>query len=87
MVVNSVSHFLILNFVSLRKYSKTAEPIDVSFSLENTIKPSITFEEIHLLWTFETDTGATYSNNVLFKANIPDEGKPNYNLPSLICKF
>lgn len=34
------------------------EPIDISFTLENTIKPPITFEDVHLLWTFQPDSVA-----------------------------
>lgn len=41
-----------------------AEPIEISFTLENTIKPSITFEDINLLWTFTKDNGDVETNAV-----------------------
>lgn len=40
------------------------EPIEISFTLENTIKPSITFEEINLLWTFTKENGDVETNAV-----------------------
>lgn len=54
------------------------EPIDVSFTLENTIKPPITFEDIHLLWTFHSDDGTdvAISNAPLFGANGDTEAAP-----------
>lgn len=42
------------------------EPIEISFALENTIKPSITFEDIHLLWTFQREGQEPVSNSALF---------------------
>lgn len=44
----------------------TLEPIEIRLALENTIKPSITFEDIHLLWTFEYDEQRSVSNTALF---------------------
>lgn len=41
-----------------------AEPIEISFTLENTIKPSITFEDINLLWTFTKENGEVETNAV-----------------------
>ncbi|KAG4074060.1 hypothetical protein HA402_014265 [Bradysia odoriphaga] len=40
------------------------EPIEVSFTLENTIRPSITFEDINLLWTFTKENGEVNTNVV-----------------------
>lgn len=56
------------------------EPIDVSFTLENTIKPPITFEDVHLLWTFHADasdgSATVISNAPLFGANGGLEAAP-----------
>lgn len=49
------------------------EPIEISFALENTIKPSIIFEDINLLWTFTTDTGETFTNLNLFNNDVTIE--------------
>lgn len=43
------------------------EPIEISFELENPIKPSIVFENIYLLWEFKKDSGELFSNRNLFK--------------------
>ncbi|KAJ6641577.1 Trafficking protein particle complex subunit 8 [Pseudolycoriella hygida] len=40
------------------------EPIEISFVLENTIKPSITFEDINLLWTFTKENGEVETNAI-----------------------
>lgn len=60
-----------------RTYFKTIffpEPIEISFALENTIKPSVTFEDIHLLWEFTSENGDIYTNHNLFKAEVNTEG-------------
>lgn len=57
------------------------EPIEISFALENTIKPSITFEDIHLLWEFTNESGQTFSNQSLFTSlKNTDEGNQIYNI-------
>lgn len=57
------------------------EPIEISFALENTIKPSIIFEDINLLWTFTTDTGHTFTNLNLFKNDVTNEERESiYNI-------
>jgi trafficking protein particle complex subunit 8 len=43
------------------------EPIDISFVLENPIKPAIMFESITLLWEFKKDSGELFSNRNFFK--------------------
>lgn len=43
------------------------EPIHISFTLENPIKPSILFEHITLLWEFKKDNGELFSNRNFFK--------------------
>lgn len=70
-------HGGMLMFVSLFQYLFTIsilEPIEISFALENTIKPSIMFEGIHLLWTFQTESGVNVSNSILFKSEVSTEG-------------
>lgn len=42
------------------------EPINIAFTLENPIKPSIIFESVTLIWEFKRDTGEMYSNRTLF---------------------
>lgn len=49
------------------------EPIEISFALENTIKPSITFEDINLLWTFTSPNGEIVTNANLFKSDVSNE--------------
>lgn len=57
------------------------EPIEISFALENTIKPSITFDEINLLWTFTNQNGDTFTNKALFKNDIgTDDRNSIYNI-------
>lgn len=51
------------------------EPIEISFALENTIKPSITFEDIHLLWEFTSENGDIFTNKNLFKTDVDADGK------------
>lgn len=59
---------------TLNKHSfDFAEPIEISFALENTIKPSITFEDINLLWTFTSEYGETFTNMNLFKSDVSNE--------------
>lgn len=50
------------------------EPIEISFILENTIKPQIIFEEINLLWEFvpDADDKPRVSNQSLFKVTGVD---------------
>ncbi|XP_063702999.1 trafficking protein particle complex subunit 8 [Culicoides brevitarsis] len=45
------------------------EPVEICFTLENTIKPQIIFEEIHLLWEFVSDNEdkCRVTNKNLFK--------------------
>jgi tetratricopeptide (TPR) repeat protein len=38
------------------------EPIEISFVLENPIKPSILFEDVCLLWEFKKESGEMFSN-------------------------
>lgn len=52
-----------------------AEPIEISFALENTIKPAITFEDINLLWTFTYSNGETFTNANLFKSDVSNEDR------------
>lgn len=49
------------------------EPIEISFALENTIKPTIIFEDIQLLWSFTNEHGETFTNSVLFKTKASNE--------------
>lgn len=49
------------------------EPIEISFALENTIKPSIIFEDINLLWTFIADDGTEYTNSNLFRNDVTND--------------
>lgn len=51
-----------------------SEPIEISFALENTIKPSITFEDIHLLWEFANENGEIFTNQNLFTSEVNAEG-------------
>ncbi|XP_058065337.1 trafficking protein particle complex subunit 8 [Anopheles bellator] len=46
------------------------EPIEVAFSLENTIKPSILFEHVNLLWEFRRESGEIFSNRPLFLGDL-----------------
>lgn len=57
------------------------EPIEISFALENTIKPSITFEDIHLLWTFqhEDQQHSPISNVPLFTNEATPEQRDVIN--------
>lgn len=56
--------------------SINGEPIDISFVLENTIKPIIQFDDINLLWEFKKEsTGEIYSNRFLFGSDAPIECK------------
>jgi hypothetical protein len=48
------------------------EPIDICFTLENTIKPPILFESINLLWEFKKESGEVCSNKVLFTSDVAD---------------
>ncbi|XP_055701320.1 trafficking protein particle complex subunit 8 isoform X2 [Phlebotomus papatasi] len=51
------------------------EPIDISVTLENTIKIPIVFSDIHLLWRFRrADSGEEMSNAHLFRGLIDGEG-------------
>lgn len=43
------------------------EPIEISFVLENPIKPPILFEDITLLWEFKKESGELFSNRTFFK--------------------
>lgn len=43
------------------------EPVQISYELENPIKPSILFENVTLLWEFKKDTGELFSNRGFFK--------------------
>lgn len=44
------------------------EPIEISFVLENSIKPKITFEDINILWEFTSEAGdEILANTSLFK--------------------
>lgn len=52
-----------------------SEPIEISFALENTIKPAITFEDINLLWTFTNENGETFSNANLFKSDVSNDDR------------
>lgn len=59
----------------------STEPIEISFALENTIKPSITFDEINLLWTFTNQNGETFTNKALFKNDCGTEDRNTiYNI-------
>jgi trafficking protein particle complex subunit 8 len=49
------------------------EPIEISFVLENTIKPAITFEDVCLLWEFEKEGGERFTNQDLYKMELSDE--------------
>lgn len=51
------------------------EPIEISFALENAIKPSITFEDINLLWTFTNENGDVYTNMNLFKNDVTTDNR------------
>jgi trafficking protein particle complex subunit 8 len=42
------------------------EPINIAFTLENPIKPSIIFENVTLIWEFKKDTGELFSNRNSF---------------------
>lgn len=52
-----------------------SEPIEISFALENTIKPAITFEDINLLWTFTNANGETFTNANLFKSDVSNDDR------------
>lgn len=57
------------------------EPIEISFALENTIKPPITFDDINLLWTFTNPNGNMFTNSNLFKNEISAEDRNSiYNI-------
>lgn len=59
----------------------SSEPIEISFALENAIKPSITFEDINLLWTFTNENGDAYTNMNLFKNDVTtDDRNTIYNI-------
>lgn len=59
----------------------SSEPIEISFALENTIKPPITFDDINLLWTFTNPNGNTFTNSNLFKNEISAEDRNSiYNI-------
>lgn len=48
--------------------------------MENTIKPSIIFEDINLLWTFTTENGEIFTNMNLFRNDIAvDDRNSIYN--------
>lgn len=51
------------------------EPIEISFALANTIKPTINFEDINLLWTFTNANGETFSNVNLFKSDVSNDDR------------
>ena len=50
------------------------EPIEIRFSLQNSIKPVIIFEDIQILWEFEMENGTVLSNKNLFKTEIALDG-------------
>lgn len=52
-----------------------SEPIEISFALENTIKPAITFEDINLLWTFTNENGEIFTNANLFKSDVSNDDR------------
>lgn len=57
------------------------EPIEISFALENTIKPPITFDDINLLWTFTNQNGEVFTNGNLFKNDSGIEDRSSvYNI-------
>lgn len=57
------------------------EPIEISFALENAIKPSITFEDINLLWMFTNENGDVFTNMNLFKNDVTTEDRNGiYNI-------
>uniref|UniRef100_A0A336LLK1 CSON010132 protein n=1 Tax=Culicoides sonorensis TaxID=179676 RepID=A0A336LLK1_CULSO len=64
------------------------EPIEISFVLENTIKPQIIFEEINLLWEFIPDDTAKahISNQSLFKVTGVEVGSKEM-LDSVVTSF
>lgn len=58
-----------------------SEPIEISFALENAIKPSITFEDINLLWTFTNESGEVFTNLNLFQNEVSIEDRNSiYNI-------
>lgn len=62
-------------------FTISIEPIEISFALENTIKPPITFDDINLLWTFTNDQSEVFTNQNLFKNDIgPDDRNSIYNI-------
>lgn len=57
------------------------EPIEISFALENTIKPPITFDDINLLWTFTNQNGEVFTNRNIFKNDVGTEDRSSiYNI-------
>ncbi|XP_062542620.1 trafficking protein particle complex subunit 8 [Armigeres subalbatus] len=57
------------------------EPIEISFNLENAIKPPIAFESINILWEFRKETQEIYSNKPLFMGEVTaDERKEIENV-------
>lgn len=59
----------------------STEPIEISFALENAIKPSITFEDINLLWTFTNESGEVFTNLNLFQNDVSAENRNSiYNI-------
>lgn len=75
-IVNEIIYFRHSIFFSI-----FTEPIEISFALENTIKPPITFDDINLLWTFTNPNGNTFTNSNLFKNEISAEDRNSiYNI-------
>lgn len=55
-----------------------SEPVEISVTVANTIKPSITFSDINIVWEFNTDDGGVISNKILFEKECTEKG--NYSL-------
>lgn len=51
------------------------EPVEISVTVANTIKPSITFSDINIVWEFNTDDGGVISNKILFEKECTEKEK------------
>lgn len=74
-VISEIDFIEFIELILSKCFCSNSEPIEISFALENTIKPAITFEDINLLWTFTNENGEIFTNANLFKSDVSNDDR------------
>ncbi|XP_055378418.1 trafficking protein particle complex subunit 8 [Condylostylus longicornis] len=67
------------NLTTDKPLSVHGDPIEISVCVQNTIKPSITFSDINLLWKFSLENNAEVTNKVFFEGKCTEREKEIIN--------